>query len=774
MKNRFLFLLTSLLVVLLAIAGCGRDPEKVKQRYLENGNKYLSQGKYKEAVIMYKNAIKKDPKFGEAYAKLGDAEIARGELRNAVSAYRRAIELMPKSEDSAGKLADIYLAAYAYQKKKEDTRLLDEVADLAKTLLTRDPKSYHGLRLSGFLAVSKKEPDYAKATEFFREANRTRPKQPELLFALCQVLSQDHQWAEAETIAKQLLQDSPNYLPTYDFLSIEYLRRSQPQAAEAVLAKKVAQFPKVVEFRLAQALFYRAIQNKEMSDKVLNDIMAREQDFPDARRKVGDFLLRVRENDRATKLYQEGEAKNDAHRTEYRLRLAQILLAQGKQAEAMAMVETALKDDPKSNEALGLRASMQLQYGGKDKQQGAIADLQSLLGRSPQNVVVRFNLARAFQIRGELEPARVQFQEAVKIQPSFVAAQVGLAQVYLLQREYGKALSTAEDALKLDPKNVQARVAKSNALLNSGNIRQARSDVTDFLKENPESPELQFQMALVEFIDNNMKESEALMRKLHAKYPTDLRVTYAIVEILLRTNRQQDALNLVREEAQKMPDNRSLQLSVANVALRIDQPEAAEQEYRKILEKDPKNPELYLRIAETLRRRGQAQASLDMARKGQQLAPTSPSANLQVAMMMEAVGDHKGSIPHYENVLKVDPDNFYALNNLAFLYADSGKDLDQALTYVQRAKAKVPNNDDISDTLGFVYVKKNLNDQAITIFRELTSKQPKNPTYHYHLGMAQFQKGNKPAARQSLQTALTLKPGKDDEAKIRELLGKVG
>ena len=175
-----------------------------------------------------------------------------------------------------------------------------------------------------------------------------------------------------------------------------------------------------------------------------------------------------------------------------------------------------------------------------------------------------------------------------------------------------------------------------------------------------------------------------------------------------------------------------------------------------------------------MRRRGQNQGALEMLRKGHQLAPTNSAGNLQLAMILEAVGDHKGSIPLYENVLKVDPDNFFALNNLAFLYADSGKDLDQALTYVQRAKAKVPNNDDISDTLGFVYIKKNLNDMAIAIFRDLTLKQPKNPTYHLHLGMAQLQKGNKPAARQSLQTALTLKPGKDDEAKIRELLGKAG
>jgi hypothetical protein len=40
--------------------------------------------------------------------------------------------------------------------------------------------------------------------------------------------------------------------------------------------------------------------------------------------------------------------------------------------------------------------------------------------------------------------------------------------------------------------------------------------------------------------------------------------------------------------------------------------------------------------------------------------------------------------------------------------------------------------------------------------------------------MAYYQKGDKPNAKKAAQTALQKTPGKDDEAKIKELLAKCG
>ena len=55
------------LLALVLGAACSRDPNVVKVHYLNNGNNYFNKGSYKEAAIMYRTALQKDAKYGEAY-----------------------------------------------------------------------------------------------------------------------------------------------------------------------------------------------------------------------------------------------------------------------------------------------------------------------------------------------------------------------------------------------------------------------------------------------------------------------------------------------------------------------------------------------------------------------------------------------------------------------------------------------------------------------------------------------------------------------------------
>jgi len=108
------------------------------------------------------------------------------------------------------------------------------------------------------------------------------------------------------------------------------------------------------------------------------------------------------------------------------------------------------------------------------------------------------------------------------------------------------------------------------------------------------------------------------------------------------------------------------------------------------------------------------------------------------------------------------------------MMAETGTDLDQALRYAQRAKYVMPNNPEVSDTLGWIYIKKNLSDNAIDIFKDLTKREPGVPPSTITWGWRSIRKADKYQAKQSLQSALRYKPDKAEESKIRELLAKIG
>ena len=122
----------------------------------------------------------------------------------------------------------------------------------------------------------------------------------------------------------------------------------------------------------------------------------------------------------------------------------------------------------------------------------------------------------------------------------------------------------------------------------------------------------------------------------------------------------------------------------------------------------------------------------------------------------------------YEAILDRDPEAAAAANNLAWLYAERGGDLDKALRLAQTARRIIPDDPRVSDTLGWVYYKKLLPSLAVPEFERSVEKDPGNPVYHYHLGVAYLEAGDKAKARAALQHALKLQPNfaGADEARV--------
>src|SRR6185295_18688292 len=111
-----------------------RDPNVVKKRYLDSANKYFERGRYKEAIIQYKNALKRDLKYGPAHYKLALTALKLNDPTAAVLSLRRAIELIPPNQpdhwDAVVKLSEIYLLV-----ARSEKTYMDEVESYTRQLL---------------------------------------------------------------------------------------------------------------------------------------------------------------------------------------------------------------------------------------------------------------------------------------------------------------------------------------------------------------------------------------------------------------------------------------------------------------------------------------------------------------------------------------------------------------------------------------------------------------------------------------------------------------
>ena len=167
------------------------------------------------------------------------------------------------------------------------------------------------------------------------------------------------------------------------------------------------------------------------------------------------------------------------------------------------------------------------------------------------------------------------------------------------------------------------------------------------------------------------------------------------------------------------------------------------------------------------RRKGDYCIAVTTLQQARAILPDNLTGLSTLALAFDQAGHYNEAKQVYEAALKLDANNGYTLNNLAFRIAEHGGDLDDALTKAQRAKAMYPNLAEVSDTLGWIYLKKKMSDNAIDIFKDLVAKAPNHSTFRYHLGMALAQKGDRTRAVKELQEALKYNPSKIEKDKIQ-------
>ncbi len=135
----------------------------------------------------------------------------------------------------------------------------------------------------------------------------------------------------------------------------------------------------------------------------------------------------------------------------------------------------------------------------------------------------------------------------------------------------------------------------------------------------------------------------------------------------------------------------------------------------------------------------QAQAKLDAAipefSNAIQISPNNALAHALYGKALEQAGRKQEAAASYHRSLSLEKGNPSVMNNLAYLTAEIGGDLDEALRLSRRAVEKDP-NPEFKDTLGWVYLKKKDRGAALHIFQALARQQPGNPVFRSHLAMA--------------------------------------
>ncbi|HEX6894439.1 MAG TPA: tetratricopeptide repeat protein [Bryobacteraceae bacterium] len=753
----------SLILIAVLLSGCGRSAEQ----YIARGNELFSSGKYEDAIINYRNAIKKDAKSGEGYYRLGLALMRTNKTGDGYQSLRRAVELSPSNIPAKVELANLSLGAYV-QSPSHPAALYKQATSLADDLIASNPNSVDGLRLKGAIALIDNHP--GDAVTLYQRALKASPGLPDLETALASALLRDNQPEESERVAKDAIAHHPEFGAAYDLLYQQYVFAKRWDDAESLLKLRIAKNPKDASAQVRLAAFYNGRQKPAEAEKVIDSLVAHNETYPGADLLAGDFHTVTRSYDKALTDYQRGLSRDKTRENLYQLRAAAILAVLGRRDEGLKAIDAVLAKNPKDLNARSLKISTLLEQRGADNLSAAAALTTDLAKEAPGNVRIQLLTGQAALAKGEVDAAQARFQQAAKLEPQSITPHLALARVFMLRKNYSLMLEQANAALAINNRDQNARLYRVMALTGSGSFATAKIEAEQLSRDTSHARQVEMQLGIIALGQKKYAEAEQYFEKLHKENDQDVSPLTGLISTLMAENNSSRALSILQEQEKRAPDSVATQALMASTAQAAGKLDLALAELQKIASENPKSAEVQVRIGELQRRRGNFPAAIAAYQRARDLDPKSKGIDAAVASAQDEMGDRAGAIASYRKALAEMPGNPLVLNNLAYLLAETGGDLSEANRLASDGVRKVPNNASLQDTLAWIEVKQGNTAAAVKIFSSLTRKYPDNPLFRYHYATALLRSGNKPEAKQELEAALAKKPPQPVEKDIRALL----
>jgi tetratricopeptide (TPR) repeat protein len=739
----------------LLVLACHADPSVRKEQYLESGNKYFAEGKYSYAIVEYRNAIDIDASFGPARKQLAEAYARSDDPRRAFDEYIYAADLLPNDVE-----LQLTVGAYALAVHRPEHALAR-----AEKLLSREPNNIqaHLLRGNALAGLSSFD-DALKAIE---EAIRLDPARGTTFTELGTVELARGRKSEAETAFIRAVELAPKSVETHLALGNFYWSLGKASETEKALRNALNIDPKSGVAIRAMAAFLTATGKNRDAEPYL--VRLAESGDPEAVFSLIDYYIASgRAKDAVARLESDSKALKDV--PEAGQRLARAYAAAGDRARAKALVDQVLARNPTAVDTQLLKGELLLNEGHRDE---AFAAIRAAAASHPDSAEAQFALARFYVSRGDTSGAEAAYREVLRINPRAAAAQVEMAKLHLSTGNRNAALRTVEEVARAQPTNLDARLQLVRSLLAAKDLERAGRELDALRAANPNVAAVHVQTGSLALLRNDVPGARASFERAESLDPKSPDLLEGWIALDFKMNNTASAKARVEHRLKEGPTPELLMLAAQTYITANDSP-AAERALRQAIELDPLLLSPYDMLGQlymTQKRLSEARAEFEtLARR--QARPVSALTMIGTILMTEGKTDLAKK--KFEEVLAIDPRAVNANNNLAWIYAEAGNDLDFALGLAQVAMEQAPDEPDVMDTLAWVYYKKSLPERAIPLFESCVKKAPTNPTYHLHLGLAYLKAGRSAQARASLQRALANNPTAPMANDARRALAQIG
>lgn len=451
---------------------------------------------------------------------------------------------------------------------------------------------------------------------------------------------------------------------------------------------------------------------------------------------------------------------------------AQILVKLGRGSESKQYLERAVAVDPTFGPAITQLLDM---YQQENEWAKGAAILQPLIEEDPLNLEIQRQQAYFYLRAGDARNARDRFRAIVQADPKDARALFYLGEALNDLEEYAEAEDIFRKLLAADPNDTD--LLSSFALSLSGQKKWDEAAATfQKLLSVGDLPEHLNALARTQlaYMDLQKENYDAAIETAKSIFVfRDKPNTQAIniaVEALKKQKKYPELVALLEPLVQKFNEDPFVNARYIEALTRAGQKGKAAQHAALQTKSGTRNT---IAAAEAYVQAGDNAAAIALMKAASGAKPDELDLQFQLGSLHERAGDQKAAEDVFLALLKKDPEHAPTLNYLGYMWAESGKNLDQAHEMLVRAVGKEPNNGAYVDSLGWVYFRLGNLDLAEKYLTDATTLLPRDATVHEHLGDVLVKRGDKERALRSYRTALSLGPDAKELDKLRSKIAEI-
>jgi len=394
--------------------------------------------------------------------------------------------------------------------------------------------------------------------------------------------------------------------------------------------------------------------------------------------------------------------ESDPSNVQYVELLAQLLVIDGKNEEAVTLLENFITSYPDNTEVKHTLISLLSDIGEADR---ALAKVDEFITNNPASYNYRFVKAEILYKHNRIEESKKELAELVKLDPessTAVKANVILASYDFEDGDYETAKNKVKQILKVEPESEGGLLLKSKLALADDDVDTAIADLRVLLRNNPDSDNAMVLIAQAYNKIGSEKLAEENYRNALGINPGNVMAALAISQSLIKNNQLTEAESLLNKALATATAKQSIIKALTQI---------------NILQKDWSKAQELLGITSGIE------------------TDSTAWTHFITATIAEGQGYYIEAIDEYKKALSIEPNLFRALQGVVSSYIQLGKK-DELLSYVEVYGENNPEKMITYELKSRIYMSDQKWDDAITVLLEGLNKNPNwTPGYNQLAGV---------------------------------------